>query len=182
MNGCVGYDRSPFLPGAYKDFFNEGWNYWHLKDIKSDPDYPNNLHQTIQANQKASAEIVETALEAIHQRISGNETLFWGAGIYGAKVLYNFQKKFPKASNGNSAGNVIGFIDSLKDRRKVTVLGLPVYSPRDGIVNRAKKILITSYAFERDILEVAGKLGLKSEVIGLHRDILSPIGIRYAIF
>ncbi len=182
VNGCVGYDRSPFLPGAYKDFFTEGWNYWHLKDVKSDPDYPNNLHQTIQANQKASGEMIEAALEAIHQRISGTDTLFWGAGIYGAKVLYNFQKRFPDASNGNSAGNVIGFIDSLKDRRKVTVLGLPVYSPQDGIVNRAKKILITSYAFERDILEVARKLGVKSEVIALHRDILSPIGIRYAIF
>lgn len=177
INGCVGYDRSLTLPGAYRDFFGEGWNYWLVHDVKAARDYPDNLFRTIKVDNALTAQTLETALEAIRQRLGRARTLCWGAGIYGAKLVQHL-----RAWYGQDECPIVGFVDSLKDRQATTVLGLPVYAPEPSILNRVEKILITSYAYEQDILNCCQQLGVASQVVALHRDILKPLGIEAAIF
>ena len=177
INGCVGYDRSLALPEAYRAFFNEGWNYWHVRDVKAAADYPDNLLTTIKADGRLTAQTVEVALQAVRQHLGSARTLCWGAGIYGTKLVQHL-----RAIYGQDACPVVGFVDSLKDRQAVTVLGLPVYAPEPSTLNAAEKILIASYAYEQDILNRCQQLGVTVQVIALHRDILKPLGIEAAIF
>lgn len=176
INGCVGYDRSMNLPHAYTKFFHEGWNHWHLKDIKNDPSYPDNLFNIIRPSSQSEGQ-VEMALQAIQNCIGDSKTMFWGAGIYGSKILYYLKQKYP-----DNFKQIIGFVDSLKDRQKVDVLGLPVYAPKDPVVKEVDKILITSHAYEDEIVQVASNLGIETKVIALHKELLRPLGIEAAIF
>ena len=177
INGCVGYDRSLTLPEAYRAFFTEGWNYWHVQDVKAANNYPDNLFLTIKADNTLAAHTVENALEAVRQRLGSARTLCWGAGIYGTKLVQHLRELY-----GQDACPIVGFVDSLKDRQTTTVLGLPVYAPDPSILNGAEKILITSYAYEQDILACCQQLDIKSEVVALHQDLLKPLGIEAAIF
>ncbi len=176
INSCVGYDRSFQLPAAYRGFFEQGWNYLHLKaGLKDNPHYPSNLYNVIPA--APSSDLVQKALAAVEKALQGRRALFWGAGIYGSKILYYLRETY-----GDERPHIVGFVDSLRDRQKEQVLGLPVYAPQDPRVNDVEKILITSYWYETEIAEVSSKLNLKPEVIALHRDVLKPLGVTTAIF
>lgn len=178
INGCVGYDRSSHLPAAYERFFYPEGSKLILANAKADRTYPGNLFDTIRADHRGSAEFVDSALARIALGIAGKKTLFWGAGIYGAKVYYYLRDKYGE----DGVANVVGFIDSLRDRRNSPVLSLPVYAPTDAQVKNAELVLITSYSFESEIKEKARKLGINDAIVALHADWLAPLGIDSGIF
>ena len=176
IDSCVGYDRNIGVPDAYRSFFAAEPDGWRLRDVKSDPDYPFNLFRTIGAHDDSAAQFVGRALETIHTELGVSRTLFWGAGIYGAKILYYLRERF-----GN-LDQVVGFIDSDREQQRTTVLGLPVFAPNDPGIDGADLILITSFAYEDQIADVAVGLGVKPRIIALHRDILQPMGVRGSFF
>ncbi len=177
INSCVGYNRSIDLPGVYRDFYVESWNCLRLKEVKAEANYPENLFQVISPAAESSSNAVQKALAAIQTHLQDSRTLFWGAGVYGSKILY-----YLRQTPGVEKLRVVGFVDSLKDRQKGRVLDLPVYAPQDPILNEVDKILVTSYWYEGEILEQSARLGIETEVVGLHRDLLKPRGIEGSIF
>lgn len=178
ISGCVGYDRCLLLPDAYRQFFQKAEAVWTLKKIKHDQAFPENLYNVIRADDEGASSLVHQALEAIRAAIAGRRVLFWGAGIYGAKILYYLRRKF----GDEALANVAGFIDSLPDRQKMQILGLPVYPPDSPEANSAEIILITSYAYEQDICKQIERLKLPGRTIPLHRELLTPMGVKVSIF
>jgi len=74
----------------------------------------------------------------------------------------------------------LGFIDSLRDRQKLSVLGYNVYSPKDIVNIKYDIIIITSHAFENDIWKKAKNMNLN--ILRLYKDILNSLGIYSSIF
>lgn len=177
ISGCVGYDRNLRVPETYRQFFVQKEGYWQLLDLKQNQDFPQNLYAVIQNDNDGSSRLVQQALERIHNAIAGKRTLFWGAGIYGAKILYYLRLKYGEGA----LANVQGFIDSLPDRQQMQILGLPVFAPDSEEARAAEAVVITSHAFERDILQQATRLGLNG-VIPLHQGMLKPLGVIGGIF
>ncbi|NJD05705.1 MAG: hypothetical protein FIA97_04310 [Methylococcaceae bacterium] len=178
INGCVGYDRSTCLPEQYQGFFSNNQGWLTLNDPKLNDSYPDNLYRTIPSNNALSSDIVKKALERIYEGIKTKKTLFWGAGIYGSKILYYLRKTFGEIA----LDNVTGFIDSLKDRQDTSILGLRVFAPNDPTLHTADLILITSYSYEPEILRSAQQLGLRNITVALHQEWLVPLGIKSGIF
>jgi organic radical activating enzyme len=178
INSCVGYDRSSVLPTDYQDFFRLDTDYWQLKPLKESADFPKNLYRVIRANNEDSTRLVQQCLDTIFAEIKEKKTLFWGAGIYGGKILYYLRQRFGDAA----LSNVIGYIDSQPDRQQQQVLGLPVYAPTSDEAKQAEAILITSYAYASDILQQALRLDLQGRVIPMHQKLLQPLGVNGSIF
>lgn len=178
ISGCVGYDRCLLLPEPYRQFFDNADGSWTLQSVKNEPSFPSNLFNVINADNERASRLVQQALDCIKTTINGRRVLFWGAGIYGAKILHYLRQKF----GDSSLSNVAGFIDSLPDRQKMEILGLPVYSPDSVEARSAEIILITSYAYEQDIVNQIARLGLPGRAIPLHRELLQPLGVNVSIF
>lgn len=178
VSGCVGYDRCMLLPSAYRKFFISESGLWKLQPVKEDASYPENLYKIINLDSEGATRLVHDSLNVIMAAIEGKRTLLWGAGIYGAKILYYLRRRFGE----EALSNIIGFVDSLPDRQKQMVLGLPVHAPRADATKNVEIILITSYAFEPDIKQQAIRIGLPGRVIPLHQELLQPIGVNSSIF
>ncbi len=177
INGCVGYDRHMYLPEAYGQFYENSSNYWRGREVQNEPGYPKNLYDILRADTAKSSKLISQALNAVLECIGNSKTLFWGAGIYGGKILHALREL-----HGDSFPQVVGFIDALKERHEMSILNLPVYSPHDPKVYEAEKIVITSFAFEKDIAIQAAELGLASKILPLHSKLLNPMGIKGGIF
>jgi len=106
-----------------------------------------------------------------------NNTVIWEAGIHGGKVLSGLKNQYPEAIS-----NFMGFIDSLKERQRLKVIGYSVYSPKDEIIKKADLMIITSYSFEKDIKYTAKTLKINIPVLGLYSDIFKEIGVSHSIF
>lgn len=78
-------------------------DYWQLKPLKEIADFPKNLYRVIRADSKGSSRLVQQCLDVIFTDIKGKKTLFWGAGIYGAKILY-LVMHFAQVEAGHPAG------------------------------------------------------------------------------
>ena len=178
INGCVGYDRNVMIPSNYCQFFSLENNTYQPVNVKKIPGYPEALVQSLHADIEGSTAKIKEALCRIQKALDGRRALFWGGGIYGTKIMYHLRNEF----GDNKVHNILGFIDSLNDRQKDRILGLPVYSPSSKTVTDAEVILITSYAYENDILKTLETMAIKADILALHRDLLRPLGIDTGIF
>lgn len=178
INGCVGYDRNMMLPSNYRQFFSFKSDTYHPLNVKKLEGYPNALVEALHADGEGATAIIKAALHHILDTLDGRSTLLWGGGIYGAKILHHLRNEF----GDKRIENICGFIDSLKDRQKERILGLPVYAPSSKEVCEAQVILTTSYAYESDILHALESIDIRGEVVALHRDMLKPMGIETGMF
>ncbi len=174
INGCVGYDRYIYLPNNYINFFEISDKRLMIKRLKDDILFPKNIDLILDANSEDSSEIKRQAVKMIINELANKKVLFWGAGIHGAKILYSLQQheKF-------NSFEFLGFIDSLKDRQKLSILNYPVYSP-SNIPLEYDLILVTSHAFEKEICYSADKYNLK--VLRLYGDLLKKLSIKSSVF
>jgi len=178
INGCVGYDRYIRLPLGYEGFFSRTMEGYAIDDPRLNPGYPASLRAFNDSSTNSADRVVDAALEFIQTSTQGKKTVLWGAGIYGAKVYYRLLQKF-----GHSGTNhIVSFADSLRDRREKPVLGLPVISPKEIGTNSVNCILITSFAFEDDIMEKAAEMYPDVECIPLHRKLSEIHGVGGGIF
>jgi len=175
INGCIGYNRNIYLPDNYINFFHLDNKYISLKNIKDDYIYPKNLDLILGADNDLSSIQKDKAIDAILKYILNKKVLFWGAGIHGAKLLYSI-----KCRQNFKQVDFLGFIDSLRDRQKLSVLGYNVYSPKDIVNIKYDIIIITSHAFENDIWKKAKNMNLN--ILRLYKDILNSLGIYSSIF
>ncbi|MBN2344063.1 MAG: radical SAM protein [Deltaproteobacteria bacterium] len=178
INGCVGYDRNMMVPSNYRQFFVFKNNVYQPLEVKAMNGYPAALVAALQADGKGATSRIKAALQRISDTLNGRNTLLWGGGIYGAKILYHLRNEF----GDDKMKHITGFVDSLKDRQKEVILGLPVYAPSSDAVRDAQIIMTTSYAYEADILKTLEKMNIKGEVIALHRDLLKPMGVETSMF
>lgn len=180
INGCVGYDRNPSLPLKYLDTYRiensfitskfgpnqERLDFGLLKELEV---------FKIDKDSNLAATIIKRAISRVGLEFNDKKIALWGAGMYGAKFYQSILKYDPVL-----ADRVSLFIDSLVDRRRTSVLGKPVISPKDALKLANHKVLITSYAFEDDIFNKCLKMGINAS--RLHVDILKPIGIDCSLF
>lgn len=174
INGCVGYDRHIYLPDNYINFFEESGDKLLLKELRNDMIFPKNLNLIMETNNNLTNEMKEKAIKILINVLKNKKVLFWGAGIHGAKILYNLQQ-----DSAFNSFEFVGFIDSLRDRQKLKILNYPVYNPNNIEVNY-DLILITSHAFEEDIHCTANKYNLKA--LKLYGEVLKELNIISSVF
>jgi MoaA/NifB/PqqE/SkfB family radical SAM enzyme len=105
-------------------------------------------------------------LTIVHTKISGRRILVWGAGMAGSFFYEAYRNIY-------STDNIIGFIDTNKEKNNRKIFDKSVYEPY--IVNKLKieMILICAPAFEDEIFGIISEMNLDSSitVLGMVKDI-----------
>lgn len=97
--------------------------------------------------------------DRIQEAVGGRRVVVWGVGTHTRRLL---------ANNTLRPGDISAFVDASPKYQGQQLAGIPVLSP-DQLTNHREPILISSYAFQREISdEIRDRLRLPNELILLY--------------
>lgn len=157
VDACVGYNRYPKLP----------WLYGALPPYDSKREWDDEdggnvfrYHRVAMAEHDSGYTDKMGMYGKLYHFTQDQRFVFWGAGIYGAKILALLLPGDTKP---------IAFLDSNPDRQGDSIAGIPIVSPDD--CPACDRIIITSQAFEDDIYADAVRRAWGDKTLRLHKDV-----------
>ena len=95
----------------------------------------------------------------IREAVDGRKIVVWGVGTHTRRLLANDTLR---------PGDISAFVDANPKYQGQQLFGIPVLSP-NALVDHREPILISSYAFQKEISdEIRGRLRLANELILLY--------------
>jgi FlaA1/EpsC-like NDP-sugar epimerase len=88
----------------------------------------------------------------------GSAVIVWGVGTHTQRLL---------ATGALKIANIVAFVDSNPKYQNQQLQGIPVVRP-EALMNRHEPILISSYAFQREIANQIREMRLPNELILLY--------------
>jgi FlaA1/EpsC-like NDP-sugar epimerase len=96
----------------------------------------------------------------IHQAIDSSGVIVWGVGTHTQRLL---------ATGALNPASIVAFVDSNPKYQNRRLQGIPVVRP-EAVKNCPEPILISSYAFQREIEEQIRSMKLPNRLILLYTD------------
>ena len=130
---------------------------WKKKELIRDRKISENLRDYLKESKKLISD-VQSRIVSIKKK--ERKIFVWGAGLHTQKLL-----GLTELMNCD----IFAFIDSDENYHKARLINKPIISPKNISKKPKYPILISSKAYQEDILEQIKKLGLKNKIITLYK-------------